>query len=167
MKVSLKAILACVAFAFFGAAIGMFALSFVNIQTVVLGKTDVKSLASGFEIAFGQTKLDGNNILGTLFAFIFVAIGVLAACYGVWFSFTQKSKADKKVKMICALCTFVVTGLVPAFLLFLTVQTIGAGGSDFAYGGLVGASFKLGVGSILSAIFTLVGSCCLSVSELQ
>ncbi|MCR4879603.1 MAG: hypothetical protein K5906_01435 [Bacilli bacterium] len=167
MKISLKAILACVAFVLFGASIGMFALSFIDSQTVVLSKTTVTELANGFEIAFGQTNLEGKNILGTLFAFIFVAVGALAACYGVLFSLTKKSKADKKVKMLCAICSFVVTGLVPAVLLFLTVATVGASDSSFAIGGLVGASCKLGIGAILAGIFSLVGSCCLSVSELQ
>lgn len=168
MKFSLKACLAVLSLAFFGAAIGMFALSFIDAQAVVLGNASKNTVASGFEIAFGQTNLESGNILGTLFAFIFVCVGVLAACYGCLFAFTQKKgkKGNKNAKLLCAVCTFAVCGVVPAVLLFLTLQTTGATGS-VKLGGLLGANYSLGIGAILAAIFSVLGACSLSVAELS
>ena len=164
MKLTLKSVLACLSLALFGAAIGMFALSFANYEGVISGKSQV---ATGFEIAFGQSNaLEDGKGLGTLFAFIFVVVGALAACYGLFVALTAKKskKGDKNLKLICACCTFVVCGVVPAVLLFLTLQTTGwaiTGNAKML------AETKLGVGAILAAIFSLVGACSLSVAELK
>ena len=168
MKFSLKACLAVLSLAFFGAAVGMFGLSFVDAVAVVLGKSDKSSVCTGFEIAFGQTNLESGNTLGTLFAFIFVCVGVLAALYGCFVAFQGKKskKGNKNAKLICAICTFVVCGVVPAVLLFLTLQTAGATGS-VKFGGLLGANYSLGLGAILAAVFSLLGACSLSAAELS
>lgn len=166
MKLTLKSVLACLSLALFGTAIGMFALSFANYEGVISGKSQV---ATGFEIAFGQSNaLEDGKGLGTLFAFIFVVVGALAACYGLFVALTAKKskKGDKNLKLICAACTFVVCGVVPAILLFLTLQTTGWAGQA-SVGGKVLAQTKLGIGAILSAIFSLVGACSLSVAELK
>ena len=63
-------------------------------------------------------------------------------------------------------CIFVVCAVVPAILLFLTLQTVGLS-ADSTYKGLVGANFRLGVGAILAAIFSLLGGCSLAVAELK
>ena len=169
MKFSLKLCLAATSFLFFGAALGMFALSFVDGQAVVGLKTDFASVATGFQLAFGQVEhLEYSKCLGTLFAFIFVVFGVLAACYGVFYTLTaKKSKKSKgNAKLICACCTFVVCGLVPALLIFLTKQTTGFTNAS-AFGGLLGSNFKLGIGAVLAAVFTLLGACSLSAAELK
>ena len=159
------------ALAFFGAAIGMFALSFVDLHTVVLGKGNVTHLATGFEIAFGQTNLESGNILGSLFAFIFVALGALCALCIICLTVLGKKgkkKAAINAKLLCACCTFVVCGIVPAVLLFLTLQTTGtAGNAGDLGGGILGAQTKLGVGSILAAIFSLVGAAGLGAAEIK
>ena len=165
----MKKIFACVSLAFYIAAVVMFALSFIDAKAVVLGETSVKSLATGFEIAFGQTKLEANNTLGTLFAFIFVVFGALAACYALFVAFTQKKakKGNKTAKLLCAVCSFVVCALVPALLFFLTLQTTETAASASAFGGLLGANTQLGIGAILAAVFTLLGGCSLSVVEIK
>ena len=169
MKLTLKSVLACLAVLFFGAAAGMFALSFVDTKAVVLGNSSVKSFCNGFELAFGAKDLglEANNGLGTLFAFIFVVFGVLAACYGLFVALTAKKskKGNKNAKLICAACTFVLCGVVPALLLFLTLQTSGTAGS--VGGSLLGVNTQLGIGAILAAVFSLVGACSLSVAELR
>ena len=164
MKFTLKSCLACLSLAFFGAAIGMFALSFVDGDIAGF----LKGSFTGFEIAFGQTDLDGGNILGTLFAFIFVALGALAACYGLFVALTEKKskKGNKNAKLLCALCTFVLCGVIPAVLLFLTKQTT-AVGLDINAGVFGKTETTLGIGAILSAVFSLLGACSLSVAELK
>ena len=168
MKFSLKACLACLSLAFFGAAIGMFALSFLDQVTSSILGGGKGSWATGFEIAFGQTDLDGGNILGTLFAFIFVALGALAACYGLFVALTAKKgkKGKKNANLLCALCTLVVCGVVPAVLLFLTKQTT-AVGLDINAGALGKTETTLGIGAILAAIFSLAGAGSLAVAELS
>ena len=170
MKITLKSVLACLSLALFGAAVGMFGLSFVDTKAVVLGNSSVKSFANGFELAFkgSDLGLESGDTLGTLFAFIFVALGVLAALYGLFVALTAKKgkKGNKTAKLACAACTFAVCGVVPAILLFLTLQTTGLNGS-VSFGGLVGANTQLGVGAILAAIFSLLGACSLSVAELK
>ena len=167
MKLSLKLCLSCLALVLFGAALGVFGASFVDYKGIVSGTT---SLANGFEIAFGQTDLveSGKNV-GTLFAFIFVAVGLLSSCYALLVSLKKgkkKSKAAKNAKLLCSLCSFVVCGLVPALLLFLTLQTTGLAGNASVAGRTI-AETKLGIGAILSAVFTLVGACSLSLAELK
>ena len=166
MKITLKSCLSVLAFVFFAVAIGMFALSFVDGQAVVLAKTEYKSVATGFQLVFGQVDhLEYSKALGTLFAFIFVVVGVLAACYATLVNFKSKKskKGNKNAKLLCACSTFIVCGLVPALLLFLTCQTTGFT-SATAFEGFVGANFRLGIGSILAAVFSLVGACSLSVA---
>ena len=167
----LKLFLAIVAVAFFGAAVGMFALSFVDSQAVVLVKSDFAKFLTGFDILFKQNNgeyLESNNTLGAWFALVFVALGLLAAIYAVVVAAKQKKgkKGNKTAKLACACCTFVVCGIVPAVLLFLTLQTAGIS-ADSTIKGFVGANFKLGVGAILSAVFSLLGACSLSVAELK
>ena len=169
MKITLKSVLACLSLAFFGAAIGMFALSFLDQQTSSILGGGKGSWATGFELAFKAEDLglDASNGLGTLFAFIFVVLGALAACYGLFVALTQKKgkKGNKTAKLACAACTFVVCGVVPAVLLFLTSQTTGIA---FNASGILGKTeTTLGVGAILAAIFSLLGACSLSVAELK
>lgn len=168
MKV-LKVVLAFLSLAFFGAALGMFGLYFIDTKTVVGSFTNISHFTNGFKLAF-QAKdlgLEANDGLGTLFAFIFVVLGILAACYGLFVALTAKKskKGNKNAKLICACCTFVVCGVVPAVLLFLTLQTSGCAGS--IGGKSLGASTQLGIGAILSAVFSLLGACSLSVAEIK
>ena len=154
------------ALVFFGAAIGMFGLSFANYQGVLSGKSQV---ANGFEIAFAQSKvLEDGKGLGTLFAFIFIALGALAAlciiCTTVLSK--KKSKTSVNVKLLCACFSFVACGIVPAVLLFLTLQTTGWAGSA-SVGTKVLAETKLGVGAILAGIFSLVGATALGAAEIK
>ena len=159
---------AMTAIVFFGAAVGMFALSFVDLQTVVLGKGSVTHLATGFEIAFGQTKLEAGNILGTLFAFIFIALGLCAAlCLAVLALKGGKSKKAINLKLLGGCCAFAVCGILPAVLLFLTLQTTASTAGGVLGGGLLGAEYKLGVGAILSAIFSLVGGTALGAAVIK
>ena len=146
-----------------------FFTSFIDLHTVVLGKGNVTHLAKGYEIAFGQTNLDSSNTLGTLFAFIFMALGLLAAIYAIASVFVKKSKkANINLKLLCACCSFVVCGIVPAVLFFLTLQTTGtAGGAGDLGAGLLGAETKLGVGAVLCAIFSLVGAAGLGAAEIK
>ena len=167
MKISLKLCLSCLAFVLFGVAIAMFALSFANYQGVISGNSQI---ATGFELAFNQSKFieDGKG-LGTLFAFIFVVIGLLASCYAVLVSLKKgkkKSKGNGNAKLLCALCSFVICGVIPAILLFLTLKTACLEASA-SVAGRVLAETKLGVGAILAAIFSLVGACSLSLAELK
>ena len=156
------------AIVFFGAAIGMFALSFVDLQTVVLGKGSVTHLANGFEIAFGQTNLESGNILGTLFAFIFVALGACCAlCLALLAIKGGKSKTAINLKLLGACCAFAICGILPAVLLFLTLQTTGSVGGGVLGGGMLGAEYKLGVGAILAAIFSLVGGTALGAAVIK
>lgn len=171
MKFSLKLCLAVVALAFFGAAIGMFGLSFIDSQAVALVKSEFDTLINGFDLAFKNANWieDGKN-LGTLFAFILVALGAAAALCSVALAFAnggkKSKKANKTAKLVCAASIFVVCAVVPAILLFLTLQTVGLS-ADSTYKGLVGANFRLGVGAILAAIFSLLGGCSLAVAELK
>ena len=152
---------------FFGVALGMFAVSFLDQVTagVLNGKG---SWGTGFDIL--KSDLDAGNKLGTIFALVFVGVGVLAAIYGIFFAAThlgKKSKKDQKLaKLACACCTFVVCGIVPAVLLFLTKQTTGVG-LDVNAGIFGGTQTTLGVGAILAAIFSLVGAGSLAVAELN
>ena len=151
---------------FFGVAIGMFALSFLDQVTsgVLNGKG---SWGTGFDIL--KSDLDAGNKLGTIFALVFIGLGVLAAIYAIFVAATQDGKKSKKnqklAKLACACCTFVVCGVVPAVLLFLTKQTTGVG---LDASGILGKTeTTLGVGSILAAVFSLLGACSLSVAELK
>ena len=169
MKVSLKSVLACLSVAFFGAAIGMFGLSFLDQKTASVLGGGKGSWATGFELAFKAEDLglEAKNGLGTLFAFIFVVLGVLAALYGLFVALTAKKskKGNKNAKLICAACTFVLCGVIPALLIFLTKQTTGI---SFNASGILGKTeTTLGVGAILAAIFSLLGACSLSVAELK
>ena len=170
MKISLKLCLAVVALAFFGAAIGMFGLSFLDQETAsVLGGAK-HSWANGFEIAFNKDNIleDGKN-LGTLFAFILVALGAAAALCAVALSFANGGKKSKKgnstAKLICAASIFVICAVVPAVLLFLTKQTTGLALDAKTI--LGSTETTLGVGAILAAIFSLLGGCSLAVAELK
>lgn len=166
MKFTLKSCLACFAIILFGAAIGMFALSFANYSGVISGKSQV---ATGFEIAFAQSKfLEDGKGLGTLFAFIFVVLGLLTSCCVFVMAANAKKgkKGNKNMKLLCGVCMFVVFGILPAILLFLTLQTTGWAGNA-TIGGKVLAETKLGVGAILAAIFSLLGGCSLSVAAIK
>lgn len=155
------------ALVFFGVAIGMFAVSFLDQVTsgVLNGKS---SWGTGFDIL--RSDLDASNKLGTIFALVFVGVGALAAICAIFVSATKLGKKSKKnqklAKLLCACCTFVVCGLVPALLLFLTKQTTGVG-LDVNAGIFGGTQTSLGVGAILAAIFSLVGAGSLAVAELR
>ena len=170
MKV-FKLVLSFVALGFFVAAAFMFFASFIDSQAVALVKTEFAQFLTGFEIIKNENEIfkDGKNIW-TLVAFILVVIGALASLYGVFFAFTHGEKKSKKgnnnAKLICACCTFLLCGVAPAILLFLTLKTLGIS-ADSTFKGLLGANFRLGIGAILAAIFSLVGSCSLCVAELK
>ena len=155
------------ALVFYGVAVAMFALSFANYQGVLSGNSQV---ATGFEIAFGQSKvLEDGKGLGTLFAFIFIVLGLCAAIYAILRTVlvkSKKKKANANAKLLCACCTFVVCGIVPAVLLFLTLQTTGWAGQASVAGKVI-AETKLGVGAILAAIFSLVGAGALGAAEIK
>ena len=101
MKV-LKVVLAVLSLAFFGAALGMFGLYFIDTKTVVGSFTNISHFTNGFKLAF-QAKdlgLEANDGLGTLFAFIFVVLGILAACYGLFVALTaKKSKKGNNIQI--------------------------------------------------------------------
>ena len=163
---TLKLILAGASLALFVVAILMFLVSFLDqVTSGVLNGT--KSLFTGFEI-FSTDALDANYKLGTIFAFAFVVLGALSACYAVAYVLlgkkSKKSKGNKNAKLLCALCTFVLVALVPAILLFLTKQTTGVA-LDVHAGVFGGTETKLGVGAVLAAVFSLVGGCALSLEE--
>jgi len=167
MKISLKLCLAVVALAFFGAAIGMFGLSFLDQVTSGTRDSVTTSWGTGFDI-FKSENLDAGNKLGTIFAFVFICIGALAACYAVFYALTaKKSKKSKgNAKLICAFCTFVVCALVPAILLFLTKQTTGVE-LEINAGIFGGTKTTLGIGAILAAVFSVLGGVSLSAAELR
>ena len=160
---------ALTALVLFGVALGMFALNFVYFKAVVLNVTTITNIGTGFQFAFNSSDLkipldDGKN-LGTLFAFIFVALGAACALCTVILTFlkgdSKKKKADVLAKRLCACCLFTVCGLVPAILLFLTLVTTGFNEP------LLGAKPHLGTGAILAAIFTLIGGGALGAAELK
>jgi len=164
-----KLILAGASFLFYVAAVVMFAFSFLDQKTSSILGGGKGSWATGFELAFTPKDLglESKDGLGTLFAFILVVVGVLAACYAVFFVLTakksKKAKGTKNAKLICAACTFVLCSLVPALLIFLTSQTTGIA---FNASGILGKTeTTLGVGAILAAVFSLVGGCALSIEE--
>lgn len=166
MKFSLKLCLAFVALALFGVAIGMFGLSFANYQGVISGKSQV---ANGFEIAFAQSKvLEEGRGVATLIAFIFVALGAVSALCVLVLAFAggKKKKSNSNAKLLCACAIFVVCGVVPAVLLFLTLQTTGWGGQAEVAGKVL-AQTKLGIGAILAAIFSVLGASALAAAELK
>ena len=165
MKFSLKLCLATLALVCFGVAIGMFAVSFLDQVTagVLNGKG---SWGTGFDIL--GSDLDASNKLGTIFALVFVIIGALSSLYGVFFALQagkKKSKGNKMAKYVCACSTFVICGLVPALLLFLTKQTTGVGLDVKTV--LGSTETTLGIGAILAALLSLVGGCSLSLAELS
>ena len=163
----LKLIASCLAFVLFGVAVAMFAVSFLDQVTsgVLNGR---ESWGNGFDIL--KSDLDASNKLGTIFALVFIGLGVLASCYAVFVALTKgntkSKKGDKTAKLLCACCTFVLCGVVPAVLLFLTKQTTGVG-LDVNAGILGGTKTTLGAGAIMAAIFSVVGAGSLAVAELN
>lgn len=163
----LKLIASCLAFVLFGVAIAMFAVSFLDQVTsgVLNGR---ESWGNGFDIL--KSDLDASNKLGTIFALVFIGLGVLASCYAVFVAFTKgnkkSKKGDKTAKLLCACCTFLLCGVAPAVLLFLTKQTTGVG-LDVNAGILGGTKTTLGAGAIMAAIFSVVGAGSLAVAELN
>ena len=163
----LKLIASCLAFVLFGVAVAMFAVSFLDQVTsgVLNGR---ESWGNGFDIL--KSDLDASNKLGTIFALVFIGLGVLASCYAVFVALTKgnkkSKKSDKTAKLLCACCTFVLCGVVPAVLLFLTKQTTGVG-LDVNAGILGGTKTTLGAGAIMAAIFSVVGAGSLAVAELN
>ena len=154
------------ALVFYAVAIGMFAVSFADYQGVISGKTQV---ATGFEIAFGQTTLETGNTLGTLFAFILVALGLACALFIICRTVLggkSKRKANFNAKLLCGCCTFALLALLPALLLFFTLRTTGWAGNA-SIGGTTLAETKLGIGAILAAIFSLVGGTALGAALLK
>ena len=164
----LKLIASCLAFVLFGVAVGMFGLSFLD-QIISGAREPRKNLFNGFEILSNE-QLDASNKLGTIFALVFIGLGVLASCYAVFVALTKgnkkSKKGDKTAKLLCACCTFVLCGVVPAVLLFLTKQTTGIG-LDLDLGILGGTKTTLGAGAIMAAIFSVVGAGSLAVAELN
>ena len=154
---------------FYGVAVGMFGASFVNVvaKGAISGKVVKESFGNGFEIAFGQTELDSGNTLGTLFAFIFVVLGLLCALFTIGFALKggKKRKGSVNGKLLCACCTFALVGILPAVLLFLTLQTTNLAGSLNLY--IVSGETRLGVGAILSAVFSLLGAGSLGAALLK
>ena len=163
----LKLIASCLAFVLFGVAVAMFAVSFLDQVTsgVLNGR---ESWGNGFDIL--KSDLDASNKLGTIFALVFIGLGVLASCYAVFVALTKgnkkSKKGDKTAKLLCACCTFLLCGVAPAVLLFLTKQTTGVG-LDVNAGILGGTKTTLGAGAIMAAIFSVVGAGSLAVAELN
>ena len=154
------------ALVFFSVVLGMFAVNFVYYKAVILNVTTVTKFATGYDIAFKAKDigLESGNSLGTLFAFIFIALGAACALCTIVLTLlrgNKKRKAKINAKLLCACSMFVVFGLVPAILLFLTLKTTGLDQP------LLGAKPHLGTGAILAAIFSLVGAGALGAAELK